>query len=89
MKSDMMSFLDCPSHLTSCFGVWRLVERARPAAEKREKRHDVVFGLPPFSPDDFGATIFSALGVPPTTRFGPHGVSGRVSMGSPIMALLE
>ena len=41
----------------------------------------------PVSPEDFGATLFSALGVPPETPFGPDGFSGRVSPGKPIDAL--
>jgi hypothetical protein len=38
----------------------------------------------PVSPEDFAATIFQALGVPPETRLGPDGFSRRASMGEPL-----
>lgn len=38
----------------------------------------------PVSPEDFGATIFQALGIPPETRYGPDGFSLRVSDGQPV-----
>jgi hypothetical protein len=41
----------------------------------------------PVSPEDFGATLFHALGVAPHTRFGPDGFSERVSAGNPIAEL--
>jgi uncharacterized protein (DUF1501 family) len=41
----------------------------------------------PISPEDFGATLFHALGVPPETRFGPDGFSQQVSAGKPILEL--
>jgi len=41
----------------------------------------------PVSPDDFGATIYHALGVSPDTRLGTDGVSNPVSVGKPILDL--
>jgi len=41
----------------------------------------------PVSPEDFGATLFAALGIPPHTRFGPDGFSERVSGGEPVREL--
>jgi uncharacterized protein (DUF1501 family) len=41
----------------------------------------------PVSPEDFGATIYTALGIPPATLFGPDGISGRVSTGEAVSAL--
>jgi hypothetical protein len=41
----------------------------------------------PVSPEDFGATLFHALGIPPETRFGPDGFSERVSDGQPVREL--
>jgi hypothetical protein len=41
----------------------------------------------PVSPEDFGATLFHALGVPPETRFGPDGFSQQVSAGRPVLPL--
>ena len=41
----------------------------------------------PVSPEDFGATLFHALGVAPEIRFGPDGFSQRVSEGQPIATL--
>ncbi len=41
----------------------------------------------PVMPEQFGATLFHALGVPPETRFGPDGFSERVSAGEPVMQL--
>lgn len=41
----------------------------------------------PVSPEDFGATLFHALGIPPETRFGPDGFSQQVSAGRPIVEL--
>ena len=41
----------------------------------------------PVSPEDFGATLFHALGIPPETRFGPDGFSLRVSDGNPVQDL--
>lgn len=42
----------------------------------------------PVSPEDFGATLFHILGIPPETRFGPDGFSLRVSDGNPVRDLL-
>jgi hypothetical protein len=42
----------------------------------------------PVSPEAFGATLFSLLGVPPETRFGPDGFSLRVSNGEPVPELI-
>ena len=39
----------------------------------------------PVSPENFGATLFNALGIPPETRFGPDGFSQRVTDGQPIL----
>jgi hypothetical protein len=41
----------------------------------------------PVSPEDFGATLFHALGVPPQTPFGPDGFSSRVSHGKVVDGL--
>jgi hypothetical protein len=39
------------------------------------------------SPEDFGATLFHALGVPPETRLGADGFTRPASEGQPIPAL--
>ena len=41
----------------------------------------------PVSPEDFGATLFAALGVPAETRLGADGFTHPVSMGQPIRSL--
>ena len=41
----------------------------------------------PMSHQDFGATLFHALGIPPETRYGPDGFSLRVSAGEPLLDL--
>jgi hypothetical protein len=41
----------------------------------------------PVSPEDFGATLFHALGVPPETRLGADGFTRPASEGQPIPAL--
>ena len=41
----------------------------------------------PVTPEDFGATLFDALGIPPATRYGRDGFSEQVSAGQPIRAL--
>jgi hypothetical protein len=41
----------------------------------------------PVSPESFGATLFSALGVPPETRLGADGFTNPASTGQPIAAL--
>ncbi len=41
----------------------------------------------PVSHQDFGATLFHALGIPPETRYGPDGFSYRVSTGEPVLDL--
>lgn len=41
----------------------------------------------PVSPEDFGATLFHALGIPPVTRLGPDGFSFQVSAGRPVTEL--
>ena len=41
----------------------------------------------PVSPENFGATLFHSLGVPPDTRFGPDGFSFKVSDGEPLLEL--
>lgn len=41
----------------------------------------------PVSPEDFGATVFHALGIPAHTRFGPDGFSLAVSDGQPVTEL--
>lgn len=41
----------------------------------------------PVRPEDFGASLFHALGVPPQTPFGPDGFSSRVSQGKVITDL--
>lgn len=41
----------------------------------------------PVSPEDFGATLFHALGVPPETRLGADGFTNPVSAGKPVLDL--
>jgi hypothetical protein len=41
----------------------------------------------PVRPEDFGATLFTALGVPPETRLSPDGFTQPASVGRPIGAL--
>jgi arylsulfatase A-like enzyme len=41
----------------------------------------------PVRPEDFGATLFHALGVPPETRLGADGFTRPVSAGEPRMEL--
>jgi hypothetical protein len=41
----------------------------------------------PVSPEAFHATLYSILGIPPHTRYGPDGFSLRVSEGEPIRGL--
>ncbi len=41
----------------------------------------------PVSPEDFGATLFHALGVPPETRLGADGFTHPASAGQPILDL--
>ncbi len=41
----------------------------------------------PVSPEEFGATLFHALGVPPETRLGADGFTNPVSIGQPILDL--
>jgi hypothetical protein len=43
----------------------------------------------PVRPEDFGATLYHALGIPPETPFGPDGFSGRVSTGKPVLELFR
>jgi hypothetical protein len=43
----------------------------------------------PVSPEDFGATLYHALGIPPETRFGPDGFSQQVSAGKPVLDLFR
>ena len=38
----------------------------------------------PVSPEDFGATLYHVLGVPPETRLGADGFTHPVSTGQPI-----
>lgn len=42
----------------------------------------------PVSPENFGATLFHALGVPVETRLGADGFSKPVSIGTPIMEII-
>lgn len=41
----------------------------------------------PVSHVDFAATLFTALGIPPDTRYGPDGFSLRVNTGEPVREL--
>ncbi len=50
-------------------------------------RHAAQVASNPVRPEDFGATLYHALGIPPETPFGPDGFSGRVSSGKPIHGL--
>ncbi len=43
----------------------------------------------PVTPEDFGATLFHALGVPIETRFGVDGFIGPVSTGRPVLELFR
>jgi hypothetical protein len=43
----------------------------------------------PVSPEDFGATLFHALGVPPETRLGADGFTRPASAGKPILELFS
>lgn len=42
----------------------------------------------PVSPEDFGATLFQALGVPPQTRLGADGFTRPASAGKPILRFI-
>jgi hypothetical protein len=43
----------------------------------------------PVAPEDFGATLFQALGIPPETRLGPGDFMGLpASTGRPILEIL-
>jgi Protein of unknown function (DUF1501) len=41
----------------------------------------------PVSPENFGATLFHALGIPPETRLGANGFTRPASTGQPILSL--
>ena len=41
----------------------------------------------PVRPEDFGATLFHALGVAPETRLGADGFTKPVSVGKPVLEL--
>jgi hypothetical protein len=43
----------------------------------------------PVSPEDFGATVFQALGVPPGTRLGADGFTHPASAGKPVRQVLK
>jgi Protein of unknown function (DUF1501) len=43
----------------------------------------------PVSPEDFAATLYSALGVAPETRLSPDGATLPVSAGQPVSALFD
>lgn len=43
----------------------------------------------PVSPENFGATLFHALGIPPETRLGLDGFTKPASVGSPILSLFS
>ena len=43
----------------------------------------------PVSPENFGATLFHALGVPPETRLGADGFTRPASAGKPILSLFS
>jgi Protein of unknown function (DUF1501) len=48
-------------------------------------RHGAQVKDKPVSPEDFGATLFHALGVPPETRLAPDGFTRPASNGRPIL----
>ena len=50
-------------------------------------KHGAFVAGRPVSPEDFGATVFHALGIPHDTQFGPDGFSLRVSDGEPVLEL--
>jgi hypothetical protein len=41
----------------------------------------------PVSPEDFAATLFHALDIPPNTGISPDGFSVRASTGRPLLEL--
>jgi uncharacterized protein (DUF1501 family) len=43
----------------------------------------------PVSPENFGATLFHALGVAPETRLGADGFTHPASAGQPLLGLFE
>jgi hypothetical protein len=43
----------------------------------------------PVSPENFGATLFHALGVPPETRLGADGFTHPASKGQPVLSLFS
>lgn len=43
----------------------------------------------PVSPEDFSATLFHALGIPPHTRFGPDGFSLQASTGNVVAGVFS
>jgi len=43
----------------------------------------------PVRPEDFGATLFHALGVPPETRLGADGFTRPASVGRPVLELFQ
>jgi hypothetical protein len=51
-------------------------------------RHGAYVRERPVRPEDFGATLFQALGVPPETRLGADGFTHPASSGQPIQDLL-
>jgi hypothetical protein len=50
-------------------------------------RHGAYVRESPVSPEDFGATLFHALGVPPETRLGADGFTNPASAGQPVLTL--
>jgi uncharacterized protein (DUF1501 family) len=50
-------------------------------------RHGGYVRDDPVSPEDFGATLFHALGVPPDTRLGADGFTRPASAGKPVLSL--
>jgi hypothetical protein len=50
-------------------------------------KHGAYVREAPVSPEDFGATLFRALGVAPETRLGLDGFTNPVSAGQPILSL--
>ncbi len=50
-------------------------------------KHGAYVRDKPVSPENFGATLFHALGVPPETRLAPDGFTRPASMGKPILEL--
>jgi hypothetical protein len=50
-------------------------------------RHGALVKDRPLSPENFGATLLYALGIPPETRLSPDGFTRPASLGQPVLEL--